>query len=170
MADQNLGTRACASTPLGALSLAVSGSPAASVRLIDVAPPDLPEGMAVDGVMLFHVLLEAPVGPDCPVFLRVFADEPGDSETGERLESIGFRSGKGVLQAAMRDKEWLAAEGVCAEWAEYGPHGMEQKITQAAAGYALHVGVAWRLAGPALPADDVSTWFAADLILPGRTG
>lgn len=156
-----------ATSPLGAVSLRVHGSSAVTVGVSGTEAPDLPNGMTVDGVVLIRVCIITPVTRESPLFLEVALDDEGDAETGEWLESMAFRTDNGVLQVAARDAEWLAAKGVVAECVEYRARGFRQTISEAAAGTAIYVSVAWRFRDRAVTANEVSTWFAADLALPG---
>jgi hypothetical protein len=167
MTLQSSEASATATSPLGGVSIHVSGSSGVTIAVAPAEVPGLPSGMAVDGVMLFSIRLAMPVTPELPLRLRVDVGRDGDAETGERLESMSFASGEGILQVATRDREWLAAEGVTAEWVQYQPQGFTQIISEAAAGTALYVSVAWRVDERAAAANDISTWFAADLALPG---
>ena len=157
---------AIAATPLGAVSLHVHGPAGVTVDVKRVEPPNLPEGMAVDGVMLIEIGTAAPITSELPTLLYLAFDCEGDAETGEWLESMAFRTDEGVLQIAARDPEWLAATDVVAEYAAYKSQGFRQTILEAAAGTKLYISVAWRLGVDAATVDDVSTWFAADLALP----
>jgi len=159
-------TRASAMSPLGTVTLDVSGTVATVISVDPAEVPELPEDMAVDGVMLFSVRLDSPVTRKSPVVLRATAHRDGDPETGQFLDSIAFESEAGVLQVAVRDDEWLAANGVIAKPVGYDRQGFTQIINEAPAGTVLHVSVAWR-AVPVVGMNDASTWFAADLALPG---
>jgi len=163
---QSAQTRASAVSPLGTVTLEVSGSAAIVIDVASADVPKLPEGLAVDGVTLFSVRLVSPVTRKSPVLLRATAHQDGDPEAGQWLDSISFESEAGVLQVAVRDDEWLAAKGVIAEPVGYDRQGFKQIINEAPAGTVLHVSVAWR-AVPIAAVNDASTWFAADLALPG---
>ena len=154
-----------ATTPLGAVTLEVGGS---SMVAIDVAHADtaeLPDGMAVDGVLLFSVRLQEQVTPSSPARLSASADHEGGPETGEWLDSMGFEIGSGVMQVAVRDDEWLAAHGITADPVQYEKRGFSQLIREAAAGTVLYASVAWRV-HRSVTANDGSAWFAADLGRP----
>jgi hypothetical protein len=161
------GASATAATPLGAVSLHVEGSPGVTIAVADVQASELPPGMAVDGAILISVLVAMPVTPESPLRLRVTAGRDGGSDTGEWLESMEFASGDGILHMATRDSDWLAAKGVAAEPVQYERQGFTQTISEAPAGTALYISVAWRVDAIAAAANDASTWFAADLALPG---
>jgi len=157
--------RAVATTPFGAVTLDVTGS---SAVIVDVAPadvPELPDGMAVDGVLLFSVRLQEHVTPTSPVRLSASADHKGGPETGEWLDSMVYEIASGVMQVAVRDDEWLAARRIAAEPVQYETRGFSQMIREAAAGTVLYASVAWRVDRSATT-NDSSTWFAADLALP----
>jgi hypothetical protein len=157
---------ATASSPLGVVSLHVHGSSGVTVGVNEAVAPELPDGMAVDGVMLIQVGITRQVTRGAPLLLDVAVDHEGDAETGEWLESMAFRTAEGVLQVAARDPEWLAGRGIVAEYVDYRSRGFRQAILEAAAGTTVYVSVAWRLGDRTAIADDVSTWFAADLALP----
>lgn len=167
MTVQSLDVSAIATTPLGAVSLQVSGSSGMTIEVAPAEIPELPDGMAVDGVTLICVRLATPISRELPVRVRVTFGQDGDPETGQFLDSIAFSSDAGVLQVAMRDNEWLAANGVIAEPVQYELRGFSQTISQAPAGTAFYVGVTWRVDKGAAAANDASAWFAADLALPG---
>lgn len=156
-------TRTVATTPLGAVTLDVSGSSAVAVDVAQ-ADPQLPNGMTVDSVLLFSFQLQEHVTPTSPLRLSVSADQKGDPETGEWLDSMAFESAGGVIQVAVRDDEWLASKRIGAEPVQYERQGFSQTIREAAAGTVLFASVAWRV-HPSATANDSSTWFAADLAL-----
>lgn len=79
---------------------------------------------------------------------------------------MSFESAAGTLQVAVRDDEWLATHGVIAEPVGYGQQGLSQVISEAPSGVVLYASVAWRTASRKV-ANDSSTWFATDLLLPG---
>ena len=160
------GATATVTTPLGAVSLHVLGSAGVTVGAERADVPDLPSGMAVDGVMLIRVFIATPVTAESPLLLEAAFDGQGDPETGEWLESMAFQTDRGVLQVAIRDREWLAGRGVVADYAEFQERGLKQTVLEAAAGTTLYASVAWRVGDGAAGADDASTWFAADLALP----
>ena len=153
-------------TPLGAVSLNVHGPVAVTIQVNSIEAPKLPQGMAVDGVMLIEVSIATRVNRYSPLLLYVAFAHEGDAETGEWLESMAFRTDEGVLQVAVRDPEWLAATEVVAEYAEYKRNGFRQTILETGAETKLYVSIAWRRGSGATTMDDVSTWFAADLALP----
>jgi hypothetical protein len=157
--------QAVATSPLGAVTVEVRGSANLEVRVLPAAVPELPEGMIVDGVLLFAVRLGSAVERDAPIQLTATADQSGDPETGQFLDSVVFESTGGFLQVAIRDDEWLAGIGVVAEPVQYERRGLTQLITKAQAGTVLYASVAWRTAAQGLT-NDSSTWFAADLALP----
>jgi len=159
-------TRASAMSPLGTVTLDVSGTVATVINVDPADVSELPEEMAVDGVMLFSVRLVSPATRKSPVVLRATAHQDGDPETGQFLDSIAFESEAGVLQVAVRDDEWLAANGIIADPVGYDRQGFTQIINEAPTDTVLHVSVAWR-AAPVVGMNDASTWFAADLALPG---
>lgn len=167
MASPSLEAGATATTPLGEVSLCVEGSAGVTIGVAPAAIPDLPEGMAVDGVILMTIRVATPVTPDSPLRLRVSVGQDGDAETGEWLESMSFASAEGILQVATHDCEWLISKGVTADWVQYESQGFTQSVRKAPAETALHVSVAWRVDERAAVANDASTWFAADLALPG---
>ncbi|RIA43893.1 hypothetical protein DFR49_2124 [Hephaestia caeni] len=155
-----------ATSPLGAVSFHVSGSSGITIDVSQTEVPALPKGMVVDGVMLICIHIATPVTREFPVQLTASVGCNGDAETGEWLESMAFPSDDGVLQVAMRDTEWLAANGVTAEPVQYQRQGFYQIISNAPAATTLYVSVAWRVDDRAAAANDASTWFAADLTLP----
>lgn len=156
-----------ATSPLGVVSLHAHGSSGVTLSVDQTEAPDLPVGMAVDSVIMFKVGIATPVTHEAPLLLAVALEHEGDAETGEWLESMAFRTDEGVLQVAVRDSEWLASKGIVAEHVEYKARGFSQTILEAAAGTTLYVSSAWRIGDRAATANDVSTWFAADLALPG---
>ena len=158
--------QAVATSPLGAVTVDVRGSSDLEVRVLPAAMPELPEGMIVDGVLLFAVRLGSSVTRHSPIQLTATANQNGDPETGQWLDSVVFESTGGFLQVAIRDDEWLAGTGVVAEPVQYERRGLTQVITEAQAGTVLYASVAWRTAAKGV-ANDSSTWFAADLALPG---
>ncbi|QCI68240.1 hypothetical protein [Phreatobacter stygius] len=165
MSVQEPEARATAVSPLGTLSLHVTGASGVTIDVAQAQVPKLPEGMAVDGVMLICVRLAVQITRESPMRIRATADQDGHPETGEWLESMAFANGAGRLQVAMRDDAWLAARGVAAEPVQYERQGFSQVIHEAPAGTALYVSAAWRI-DCATAAGDVSAWFAADLALP----
>src|SRR5436305_1486253 len=102
-------------SPLGAVSVRVSGGQGATIQVAKPDIPELPEGMAVDGVTLIRIDIAAPVIQELPVLLQVTAYRNGDPETGEWLDSMAFISPEGVLQVAVHDSDWLAVNGVVAD-------------------------------------------------------
>ena len=137
--------------------------------MIDVVPaqmPRLPEGMAVDGVRLVRVTMDAGVRSDLPLSLQVTADLDGEPEAGEWLDSVAYQGRDGTFQIAVRDSEWLEAKGLVAEPVGYEPRGLRQTVNNAPVGALLYVSLAWRVVEGGLASDDFSTWFAADLVLP----
>lgn len=157
---------ATAISPVGVVSLHVHGSLGVTIGVNEAEAPDLPDGMAVGGVTLIKVGIATPVTRGAPLLLDVAVDHEGDAETGEWLESMAFRTTVGVLQVAARDPDWLAGNGIVAEYVDYGPRGFRQTILEADADTTLYVSVAWRTGDSTAIADDASTWFAADLALP----
>lgn len=153
-------------SPLGAVSVSITGRPGATIQVAKPDIPELSEGMAVDGVTLIRIDISAPVIPEFPVLLQVTAYQDGDAETGEWLDSMAFISPEGVLQVAVHDSDWLAVNGIVADPVQYEPRGFKQTITKSGVGTTLYVSLAWRLADGDALADDASTWFAADLALP----
>lgn len=158
-------SRASALSPLGTVSLEVSGSSAVAIEICPAGVPALPAGMVIDGVLLFSIRLALKVSSQSPVQISVTVDRDGYPETGQWLDSMAFGNDAGVLQVAMRDDEWLAAKGIVAEPAKYGRRGFDQTINEAPAGTVLYASAAWRNAPSSV--NDASTWFAADLVLPG---
>lgn len=157
---------AVASTPLGEVHLDVSGSSDVAITITAADPPALPHGMAVDGALLFSVRLASPVIRKWPVSVSATAGQDGDPESGQWLDSMSFRSAAGILQVAVRDDEWLATHGVIAEPVKYAQKGFRQEISEAPSGVVLYASVAWRTTSTNVASDN-STWFAADLLLPG---
>lgn len=162
---QSTHARASAMSPLGSVSLEVNGSSAVAIEVGPVGVPALPDGMTVDGAVLFSLRLATGVSRRSPVRIYVTVDREGDPETGQWLDSMAFGNEAGVLQVAMRDDEWLATKGIVAEPVTYERRGFTQTINEAPAGTVLYVSAAWRTAS--LPVNDASTWFAVDLALPG---
>lgn len=158
--------RGVAVTPLGSVTLDVSGPLDVAIEVAPATTPELPEGMAVDGLLLFSILLRSTVTPRSPAIITATADQDGDPESGERLDSMVFESAGGFLQLAVRDDEYLAAKCIIAEPVRYGQQGLSQTITSAPAGTVLYASVAWRRTSTTI-VNDLSTWFAADLALPG---
>lgn len=158
---------ATAGTPLGAVLVHVEGPPGVTIFVADAEVPELPPGMAVDGVILISVRTASPVTPKAPLHLRVAAGLDGSADTGEWLESMQFASREGLLQVATRDRDWLAAKGISAGDVHYERQGFSRTLSGAAAGTEFHVTIAWRVDEQAEATDDASTWFAADLALPG---
>ena len=156
---------AVASTPLGDVRLDVGGTSDVSITVASSDLPALPDGMAVDGVLLFSIRLASPVARISPVTVSVSAGKDGDPESGQWLDSMSFVSAAGVLQVAVRDDEWLASDGVVAGPVEYAQQGFRQIISEAPGGMMLYASVAWRIASTNV-VNDSSTWFAADLVLP----
>jgi hypothetical protein len=154
-------------TPLGAVSICVTGGAGIIIEVEPVPVPRLPEGMVVDGVTLVRVRIEGGVRRDFALNLRVTADLEGDPESGEWLDSVAYPGRAGTFQVAVRDNEWLEAKGIISEPVVYERHGLRQTVNEAPAGASLHVSVAWRSIEGDRPSTDLSTWFAADLALPG---
>lgn len=154
-------------TPLGAVSVNVTGGAGLVLDVEPVTPPRLAQGMAVDGVMLVRVRVDGGVVRDLPLNLHVTADHEGGPESGQWLDSVSYSTPAGTLQVAVRDGEWLEAKKIVSEPVAYEPRGFRQTVNAAPAGALLYVSVAWRArqSDRALP-DDASTWFAADLALP----
>ena len=161
---QSTHVRASAMSPLGSMSLEVNGSSAVAIEVGPVGVPALPDGMTVDGALLFSLRLAAEVSRTAPVRIDVIVDCDGDPETGQWLDSMAFGNDAGVLQVAMRDDEWLATKGIVAEPVTYERRGFTQTINEAPAGTVLYASAAWRNAP--LHVSDASTWFAVDLALP----
>ena len=157
--------RAVAFTPVGAVTLEVTGSSAVIIDVAKADVPELPKGMAVDGVLLLSARLQEDVTLTSPVRLTANADHRGVPETGEWLDSMAYEISGGAMQVAIRDDEWLAARHIAAEPVQYETCGFSHVISEAAAGTVLYASVAWRL-HPSATANDSSTWFAADLALP----
>jgi hypothetical protein len=158
---------ATVSTPFGAVSIRVTGAPGVVIEVEPLPTPTLPEGMAVDGVKLVRVRIEGRVMRASPLNLHVMADLEGSPESGQFLDSVGYQAPGGTLHVAVRDNEWLEANGIVSEPVAYERCGLRQTVNEAPAGASLHVSVAWRAkqSDPAT-ADDLSTWFAVDLALP----
>lgn len=152
-------------TPLGDVLVTVSGAPRVGLEAFPVAVPALPAGMRVDGVNLLRIRFKQAVTPDKSVLLKVAVGRPGDASSGEWLESMAFGSPEGVLQAGLRDREWLAGEGIVASWASYEDDHVQQTVTVAPSNASMYVSIAWR-SGSHADAEDVSTWLAVDLALP----
>lgn len=165
MSDATAAT-ATATSPLGVVSLHVLGSSDVTIGVSQADSPKLPEGMAVDGVMLIKVVIATQVTREAPLLLKVAVDQEGDAETGEWLESMAFQTAEGVLQIGARDPEWLAGKDILAEYVDYGPRGFRQTILEAAAGTTLYLSVVWRIGNGTANADDISTWLAAEMVLP----
>jgi hypothetical protein len=159
--------RLTVSTPLGAVSVRVTGGAGVVMEVSMVPVPQLPAGMVVDGVMLVRMRIEGGVARGLPLNLHVTADLEGSPESGEWLDSVAFRSRGGTFQVAVRDNEWLQGKGIVSEHVTYERCGLRQTVNEAPPGALLHVGVAWRTIEGGLPSTDESTWFAADLALPG---
>lgn len=157
---------ATATSPLGVVSLHVRGSSDVTIGVSEAVAPELPVGMAVDGAMLIKVGIATPVTLGAPLLVDVAVEHEGDAETGQWLESMAFQTAEGVLQVAARDPEWLAGHGIVAEYVDYGSRGFRQTILEAAAGATLYFSVVWRIEDHTAIADDISTWLAADLVLP----
>lgn len=153
-------------TPLGAVSVRVTGGSGVLIEVMPVPVPQLPEGMAVDGVKLVRVGVEGRVSRDSPLKLIVTVDLKAVPEDGQYLNSIECHANGGILQVAVRDNYWLEAKGIVAEPVAYQPHGLLQTVREAPAGIFLYVSVAWRAIEGDLRSSDGSTWFAADLALP----
>ncbi|USU11874.1 hypothetical protein NF701_15270 [Sphingomonadaceae bacterium OTU29THOMA1] len=166
MIDHTSRAHAVASTPFGDVRLDVSGSSDVSIAVTSADLPALPNGMAVDGVFLFAIRLASPVTRKSATSVSATAGQDGDPESGQWLDSMSFGSVAGVLQVAVRDDEWLATHGVIAEPVVYAQRGFRQVISEAPSGVVLYASVAWRTASTNV-ANDSSTWFAADLLLPG---
>lgn len=156
---------AIASTPLGDVRLDVGGASDVAITVASADLPALPDGMAVDGVLLISIRLASPVTRKSPVTVSVNAGQDGDPESGQWLDSMAFVSAAGVLQVAIRDDEWLATYGIIAEPVEYAQQGFGQIISEAPGGGALYASAAWRIASTNV-VNDSSTWFAVDLLLP----
>lgn len=153
-------------TPLGVVSIRVSGGRGVAIEVATLPEPRLPEGMVVDGVKLVRIGAAAGVTQDQPLTLHVTADFEASPESGEWLDSVAYPASNGTIQVAVRDKEWLEAGGIVSEHVVYERHGLCQTVTEAPSGTVLHVSVAWRALEGGLPPADISTWFAADLALP----
>jgi hypothetical protein len=159
-------TTSAATLPLGVVVFGIIGSPRVTIEVSQIEVPKLPDGMVVDGVVLASINVATPVTREMPLHLEVAFDHDGHPDTGQCLESIDFQTDRGAMHVAVRDDEWLAARGVVADYVEYRSRGFRQTIFEAAAGTTLYVSAAWREGSCAPAADDVSTWFAADLALP----
>ena len=155
-----------AKSPVGAVSLQVSGPCGTAIDVMQTDIPKLPVGMAVDGAMLMRIRLAIPATRELPLQVRVTVGQDGDPESGEWLESMSFSNDDGVLHIAMRDREWFDAKGIAAEYLKYERQGFEQIISEAPTGSAFYISVVWRLHGDAAVVDDLSTWFAVDYALP----
>ena len=103
--------QACAlvPTPLGVVSIRVSGGGGVAIEVDTVPEPRLPEGMVVDGVKLVRVGAEAGVMRDQPLTLHVTADFEASPESGEWLDSVAYSARNGTIQVAVRDKDWLGS-------------------------------------------------------------
>jgi hypothetical protein len=64
-------------TPLGAVSVRVTGGARVIIEVKSVPVPGLPKGMVVDGVTLVLVRIEGGVGRDLPLNLHVTAELEG---------------------------------------------------------------------------------------------
>lgn len=166
MSERMSEANATVPSPLGVMSFRVHGSASVTIGVNEAKAPRLPNGMAVDGVMLVNVDIATPVVRGAPLLIDVTVNHEGHADTGEWLESMSFRTAEGVLQVGTRDPEWLGAWGIVAEYVDYGSRGFRQTILEAAAGTTLYVSVVWRIGELAALEDDVSTWFAAELALP----
>lgn len=153
-------------TPLGTVSVRVTGGAGVVIDAAKVPVPQLPEGMVVDGVTLVQVRIEGGVRRDLPLHLHVTADLEGGPESGQWLDSVGYAGRDGTLQVAVHDDEWLETKGIASEPVAYERHGLRQTVNEAPSGALLHVSVVWRAVEGGLAPADSSTWFAADLALP----
>lgn len=151
-------------TPLGEVLFRATGLSTLTFETTPLPAFELPPGMAVDGVQLVRVRFGAPVSSGTPLILTVEASAKGYPETGEWLDSMEFSFADGHLQLGMRDCEWLAEEGIDAEWIEYEPCLMRQIVKHAPADALLYISIAWWLG--TRDELDHSAWFAVDLALP----
>lgn len=157
-------------TPLGDVIVTARGHTSVRFEEMPASVPALPQGMRVAGVKLLRVQFQQSITLNQPHLLQVATARPGDASTGEWLESMEFENPDGVLQVGLRDCEWLAGEGISASWASYDVAGLRQTITAAPADASIFVSVAWRSASNTDADEDVSTWFAVDLMLPNAKG
>jgi hypothetical protein len=165
MSTHTANTEAVINSHVGAVTVAIRGSPDVAIEVSAVPLPELPDGMIVDGVMLFLIRLASPVSQDLPVTFSASANQEGGPESGQWLDSMAFENARGIFQVAIRDDEWLAAQGIVAEPVSYGRHGFFQTIREAPSGTVLYASVAWRTVFTGTEKNS-STWFAADLALP----
>jgi hypothetical protein len=125
MSTHTANTEAVINSPVGAVTVAIRGSPDVAIEVSAVPLPELPDGMIVDGVMLFLIRLASPVSQDLPVTFSASANQEGGPESGQWLDSMAFENARGIFQVAIRDDEWLAAQGIVAEPVSYGRHGFK---------------------------------------------
>jgi hypothetical protein len=153
-------------TPLGAVSIQITGGAGVVIEVTSAPVPQLVEDMVCDGVKLVRARIESEVRRDFPLNLYVTANLKGYADSGEWLDSVAYPTCSGNFHIAMRDSDWLKVKGIVAD-VFYEEQGLRQTVYEAPAGTLLYISIAWRvIKRDQSSTDDLSTWFAADLALP----
>ncbi len=172
-------------TPLGLVELRVTGGDAVSVEVRAVnSMPELPPGQRVDAAARFDARITANAPDVCPVFaFGVEGERDFSPESGQFLEAAVLEKGFARLGLGVRDVEWMLSRGVALgrlppafrsasadpgdpRWlVQYTPDGLRVSTGPLAPGETIDCPFAVAFV-TAVADDDVSTWFAVDMMLP----